>query len=78
MIDFKRRYKINEEVYIFGDFSGGLPSIYKGKITGVQKGSGIYEFLYHVEAQNFIFLRFPDAIFKSVEEMAESLRDLVE
>lgn len=78
MLDLKRRYKLNEEVYIFADFTDGLPCIYKGKISGVLKGSGIYEFIYQVETATSIFFRFPDAIFKSVEEMAEHLRDLAE
>ena len=76
MLDLKRRYKLNEEVYIFADFTDGLPCIYKGKIAGVIKGNAIYEFIYQVETLTSIFFRFPDAIFKSVEEMAESLKQL--
>ena len=77
MIDLNRRYKINEEVYVFGNFENGAPHIYKGRICGVVKGSGIYEFIYEVETSATIFFRFPDTIYKSVDEMKNELTNLI-
>lgn len=77
MIDLNRRYKMNEEVYVFDGFSHGLPSISKGRVCGVVKGEGIYKYFYQVETPEKTFFRFPDAIFKSVDEMKEELINLV-
>ena len=77
MIELNRRYKINEPVFIFADFENGLPHIYKGRICGVVKGNSIYEFIYQVETAKTIFFRFPDTIYKSVDEMKEDLTNLI-
>ncbi len=77
MIDLNRRYRINEEVYIFADFENGLPHIYKGKVAGVVKGCGVYEFIYQIETQKSVFFRFPDSIYKSMDEMRDNLAELV-
>lgn len=76
-MELNRRYKLNEEVYVFEDFSSGLPSISKGRICGVLKGEGIYEYFYQVETPSKTFFRCPNAIYKSVEEMKEELINLV-
>lgn len=77
MIDLNRKYKFNEEVYIFADFENGLPRIEKGRICGIGESNGIYKFRYLIEAHGTDYYRFPDAIFKSIEEMKEELINFV-
>ena len=76
-MELNRRYKLNEEVYVFESFSCGLPNIVKGRICGVLKGEGIFEYVYQVETPERVLFRFPNAIYKSVEEMKEELINLV-
>lgn len=76
-METNRRYKLNQEVYVLGRFENGLPHIYKGKICGVVGGCGVYDFIYQVQTSVTLFFRFPDAIFLSLDEIRESISDLV-
>ena len=78
-MDLNRLYRVNEKVYVFANhFNNGLPRIVKGVVVGVVKQpQGIYNFQYIVEAENNTFYRFPDAIFKSVEEIADEIKNYV-
>lgn len=74
----ERKYKIGEEVLIFSHLAMGQPTIEKGRIAGVQKANAcVWDYVYFVETGTGYFSRFPDAIYKSVEEMGEALKDLV-
>ena len=75
--NFNRRFKMNEEVFIFADFQQGMPHIYKGRIIGCVKVSGIYEYIYQVETALSIYFRFPDSIFKSIEEIVAVIPEIV-
>lgn len=76
-MELNRRYKLNQKVYIFGNFENGVPHVYEGTIKGVVLGYGIYEFIYQVETAATTFFRFPDAIFLSVKEMQTELQNLL-
>lgn len=74
----ERKFKIGEEVMIFAHLVMGQPAIEKGRIAGVQKANAcVWDYKYFVETPAGYFPRFPDAIYKSVEEMGEALKDLV-
>lgn len=74
----EREYKIGEEVLIFAHLTMGRPTIEKGRIAGVQKATAcIWDYVYFVETGTGYFSRFPDTIYKGVEEMGEALKDLV-
>ena len=77
MIELNRRYKMNEEVYIFEGFSNGLPSISKGRVCGVLEAEGVYKYIYQVETPVKAVFRFPNAIYKSIDEMKDELINLV-
>lgn len=77
MIETNRRYKMNEQVYIFAEFSNGLPHVLKGRVCGVVKGAGIYEYVYQIETAGTLYFRFPDTIFRSVDEIKDELNNLV-
>ena len=78
-MDLNRLYKVNEQVYIFVDYmNNGLPTIVKGVVVGVVKQTaGIYKFVYRIDAANVAYYRFPDAIFKSVQEIADEIKNYV-
>lgn len=76
-MELNRRYKLNQKVYIYGNFENGVPHIYEGVIKGVVLGHGVYEFIYQVETDVTTFFRFPDAIYLSLEEMREELSELI-
>lgn len=76
-MELNRRYKLNQKVYIFGNFENGVPHVYEGVIKGVVKGCGVYDFIYQVETPVTIFFRFPDAIFLDIKEMQTELQNLL-
>lgn len=76
-MELNKQFKYGEEVYIFADFQNGLPHVYKGRITGLSSCGGIYSFVYHVETATTTFFRFPDGIFRSVDEAAAIIKELV-
>ena len=74
----ERKYKIGEEVLIFSPLVMGNPTIEKGRVAGVQRANAcIWDYRYFIETPAGLFPRFPDAIYKSVEEMGEALKDMV-
>ncbi len=76
-MELNRQFKYKEAVYIFTCLVNGLPVIEKGKITGVIKATGIYSHNYYIEVNNDVYMRYPDAIFTSVEEIKRALADYV-
>lgn len=77
-MDLNRKFKYNEEVLIFDDeLENGLPRVLKGRVTGILQGKGIYSFRYQVESPNGLHYRFPDAVYKSVEEITADIVNLI-
>ena len=75
----KRTFKYNEEVYVFSAFENGLPTIFKGRISGMlELENEPYKFFYYVETCLETRLgRNPDAIFKTIDEIRELIPALV-
>lgn len=75
----KSNIKYGSEVYIFADLENGLPHIYKGRVVGFYRSlrAAKETNFYVIEAGLYEYTRTRDAIFESVDEMKDFLKDLV-